>query len=212
MLGNLKFARLGAIAATAIMITAGSAANATPFSMLGGALNPIDNLTPTTVTIIGAGSDLITDLNIFINLEDSAASLVGPNTLWNDMTMALEHNGTTVVLNQGDVLKDGLFIVTFDDAALTNISAVVDDAVGSLRPDDAVGDLLSAFNGHSLAGNWNLTFTDVTGAFFGETALIHWNISGDAVAPTTAVPEPGTLALFGLGLAGLGFARRRKVA
>ena len=28
---------------------------------------------------------------------------------------------------------------------------------------------------------------------------------------TVAVPEPGTLALFGLGLMGLGFARRRKV-
>lgn len=29
---------------------------------------------------------------------------------------------------------------------------------------------------------------------------------------TTTVPEPGTLALFGLGLAGFGFARRRKAA
>jgi len=30
--------------------------------------------------------------------------------------------------------------------------------------------------------------------------------------PTADIPEPGTLALFGFGLAGLGFARRRKVA
>jgi hypothetical protein len=31
-------------------------------------------------------------------------------------------------------------------------------------------------------------------------------------APSSAIPEPGTLALFGLGLAGLGFIRRRKAA
>jgi hypothetical protein len=30
--------------------------------------------------------------------------------------------------------------------------------------------------------------------------------------PTSQIPEPGTLAIFGLGLAGLGFARRRKTA
>jgi hypothetical protein len=33
-----------------------------------------------------------------------------------------------------------------------------------------------------------------------------------ATEPPTGVAEPATLALFGLGLAGLAFARRRKIA
>jgi hypothetical protein len=36
--------------------------------------------------------------------------------------------------------------------------------------------------------------------------------TGGHVGEVVDVPEPGRLALFGLGLAGLGFVRRRKVA
>jgi hypothetical protein len=31
------------------------------------------------------------------------------------------------------------------------------------------------------------------------------------LSPSTPVPEPGTLALFGLGLLGMGLARRKKI-
>ncbi len=42
------------------------------------------------------------------------------------------------------------------------------------------------------------------------TSAINFNIQAGTVPGPTPMPEPTTLALFGLGLAGLGFARRRK--
>ena len=62
--------------------------------------------------------------------------------------------------------------------------------------------LTDMLNGTNSTG----TFDPSSGGSSGQ------NVVGSGAEIIRPVPEPGTLAIFGLGLAGLGFARRRKAA
>ena len=59
---------------------------------------------------------------------------------------------------------------------------------------------------------WLISINPMNGMsnFIGPTGFA--GITGLTETATVGVPEPGTLALFGLGLVGLGFARRRKAS
>ena len=86
---------------------------------------------------------------------------------------------------------------------------------------DTFGDGWSyTFSWESLLGTNNVEFWDdlryveiVWGSntaviFDGNAWLAGWSVSSEGI--TAAIPEPATLAMVGLGLAGLGYARRRK--
>ena len=118
-----------------------------------------------------------------------------------DLVLSLSHGGTTVLLSnrQGGSGGANYTGTVFDDEADIGIDAGYAYApyTGSFRPEEA----LAAFIDQDIFGDWTLTMTDSEAGDAGT--LNNWGI-------TAAVPEPASLALLGLGLAGFVTARRRR--
>lgn len=143
-------------------------------------------------TLNVAGHGRILDINALVNITHG----------WNaDLVLSLSHAGITVLLSnrQGGSGGANYTDTLFDDQADLAIDAGYAYApyTGSFRPQEA----LAAFVGLDVFGDWILTVVD-------SEAGDEGSIDGFAIA--AEVPEPASLALFGVAAAGLGAARRRK--
>lgn len=114
--------------------------------------------------------------------------------------------GTTVTLSANRGGSANNFINTvFDDEASTPVAAGGAPFSGSYRPDG----LLSAFDGQDAFGLWTLRVADQ--AWIDSGSINAWGLSLEG-RETGNVPEPASLALVSLALAGAAVARRRKQA
>jgi len=104
-------------------------------------------------------------------------------------------------------LPDSFFNLAGDNAAFNSTQAWIlnaDGGVGSLSFVQAIfgtGILRAQRNFTTISGSDSFEFTWL---LYREAA------TSEPDEPTASVPEPGTLALLGAGLVGMGFARRRK--
>jgi len=154
----------------------------------------VDTAGITLVSFTVIDDSIITDLDVYVELS---GSFTGNNSLW------ISHLGTDVQLFNSPgccEFATGSMESLFDDEAASLPSWP--NKVGTFK---AV-DLLSAFDGLSLAGSWTLSIQDTSPYPNEGDDLITWAIRGTA----QEVPEPSTLAIFALGIMGLASRRFKK--
>ena len=180
----MKKVLVAAVALAAVMF--GGSAQAASFSGAGFAI-PDPGTISSTFTVGGAD----------VSLSDVNVTLFGlSHTFWDDLHISVSHGGKTVWLttkNGGRADPSGDY--TFDDQALTPVTAL--GVGGGLFQSE---ELLSAFNGMSLLGDWTLTITDDFA--FDSGNLQSWGITVDGVS--SAVPEPATWAMMIIGFGAVG--------
>ena len=190
----------------------GAQAQAAPFLYDGPSHSSIDEESPgVTVTLNITDHFTIADLDASFRIAESEEE--GHEQFWNyasNVDIYLEHMGTQVLLFEASDDAETYFDVTFDDESGNGFAPRGDNLLGTYRPDNP----LSAFDGQDIFGEWNVTFIDRINPQ-DDTHLISWSLFADSDplgggAGGEPIPEPGTLALLGLGAAAAGLAKRRR--
>jgi hypothetical protein len=182
--------RPGNVAATFVLVASTLFANtamAVPTDYIFiGSNNPVNVETPGT-------------LNGFFTLESTMFGTTQTGTSW---SWNLDHNGERI----WDETTPNVNLAAFD--VITTLAGDVTSIYFDTDTDPFIGKFLEIiYDVGNTPGDRNTATASHANSADPFTRLFLDNVS---VSQAEAVPEPSIIALFGLGLAGLGFARRRR--
>ena len=208
---------LSALSVAGALGVAGMSAIAGPLSASDATFGSFDASSGTrSLSISGFAS--ITDVNIsivFAKCDDPSLGagggivgnpcIGGGNPFNNEVRFSLTHGATTVQLVGAGFSTQtigGVVEMTFDDLGAAFPAF---PTTGTFDPTGSLSD----FNGAEANGLWTLNIQDTVGADRLDYFRSCLSINGDTGCGANNVPEPISLALFALGLAGLGYTRRK---
>lgn len=131
------------------------------------------------------------------SFSDLTSTAIGPNSFGSDLIISFLPGVNAVAFDVFQVFAapQGITISLFD---------ISDVLIGTTEVEaTSLGGFFGVIDDMDLIGTISLSANNPSGAELIDNLAF-------GLADATAVPEPGTLALFGLGLAGVGFARRRR--